>query len=211
MCNIRQVTHSYCLALTIQRSFVEIWSVNNGIYHFYHLSMLNIELIISVCIVCHLFNMEIVTIWNLVLSKLHSLTDAPDQRRVVAISRPTSSCWSHVRLGRPRGRFQSIAGQAPSDISIASFSAWWAGASCGRRQIWPKREWRRSATSMGHEPRSLPDGTVWNMVIPLDSKDSALRHHVECLSKGGYYSTSRPRQLKTKLLWVIWYLQFYRN
>jgi len=42
--NLGQVTHSHCLAPTIRRSFVDIWSVNKGIYLIYlwrHFEVLN--------------------------------------------------------------------------------------------------------------------------------------------------------------------------
>src|SRR5664279_2193149 len=100
----------------------------------------------------------------MLLLTTHSLTDALDQQRVVAISKPTglerrhtlagcprssSSCCSHVRLGRPWGRFHLSVGRTPAAMSIASFSARCAGVSGERRQTCPKRECRRSDISVG--------------------------------------------------------------
>jgi hypothetical protein len=126
----------------------------------------------------------------------HSLTDAPDQRREVGISRPTDpgrcrmQCWrvapksSSSCLSRAASRSLPV-GCLTSTTCDVDNQLQCVVSGCLLQQTADMTKERvtmvRHQYGQIHESRSLPDGTVWNMVIPLDSKDSALRHHVECL------------------------------
>jgi len=64
-------------------------------------------------------------------------------------------CVSHVRRGRPGGRFQSGARRIPLKASIQSCRAWCAGTSGESRQTWSNKEWRRSAIIRGRSLRQV--------------------------------------------------------
>jgi len=98
----------------------------------------------------------------------------------------SSTCCSHVLLGRPGGRFQcAVGGVMPVWASIDSCNACEASVFLGRRQTWPNNEWRLSP---------MRDGRSGNFVLSQTAASESMSYQF------------MPRIRRSACVWKDWIL-----